>query len=266
MLLLSTVIGTYFVNKGRANPWFWKKEREVPAPKGTDSREISITSPKNRTYSTNNISLAIETGSPIPVDSYHGSKAYYKASWLPNEIHPDTYFIYGYVNLTNVPEGSHSLEFIHIDEHILKKRELGTVVYYTSYKTISTATVNFAIDTIPPNVSVLSFENKMFNVSDVVLDFSVSEPVLKISYVLDSFENVTITGNTTLRNLSYGEHSVTVFAMDEAGNFGVSETLFFTIEESPEPEFFPTTMVIAPIAVVSVIGSSLLVYFKKRKG
>jgi LPXTG-motif cell wall-anchored protein len=50
--------------------------------------------------------------------------------------------------------------------------------------------------------------------------------------------------------------------LDLAGNTGNSETIYFSVE-APEP--FRTTMVIAPIASVAIIGSGLLVYFRKRK-
>jgi hypothetical protein len=74
---------------------------------------------------------------------------------------------------------------------------------------------------------------------------------------------VTISGNTTLTDLPYGEHNVTVFATDEVGNTGASETIFFSIPEPPEP--FPTSLVVASIITVIIVGIGLFVYFKKRK-
>jgi hypothetical protein len=103
-----------------------------------------------------------------------------------------------------------------------------------------------------------------YEVPEVPLNFTVNELASRISYVLDGQENVTIAGNTTLTNLTYGEHNVTVYATDNAGNIGASETITFTIAE-PEPEPFSTTMVIAPMASITVVGVGLLVYFKKRK-
>jgi hypothetical protein len=81
---------------------------------------------------------------------------------------------------------------------------------------------------------------------------------------LDGQENVTVAGNTTLANLPYGEHNVTVYATDNVGNIA-SETITFTIAE-PEPEPFPTTLVATgAVATIAVVGVGLLVYFKKRK-
>jgi hypothetical protein len=74
---------------------------------------------------------------------------------------------------------------------------------------------------------------------------------------------VNIAGNTTLANLPLGEHSITVYITDEAGNTGTSETIFFTIEK-PSP-FSPLLIVTVSAALLVTISVALLVYFKKRK-
>jgi hypothetical protein len=102
-----------------------------------------------------------------------------------------------------------------------------------------------------------------FSTPDVALDFTVSEPVSLIKYSIDGQGNVTVYGNTTLAGLSSGNHSVTVYVWDRAGHAGASDITHFTMYE-PEPAFFPTTLAIATIALVVVIGVGLLVYFKKR--
>ena len=81
---------------------------------------------------------------------------------------------------------------------------------------------------------------------------------------MDGQENVTVAGNTTLTNLSFGEHNVTVYATDEVGNTGASETVIFIIEKLAEP--FQTSLVAtASVATIGVIGVFLMVYLKKRK-
>jgi hypothetical protein len=62
--------------------------------------------------------------------------------------------------------------------------------------------------------------------------------------------------------LAKGDHNLTVYAKDDAGNIGVSKTIFFSIKV-PEP--FPTTLA-ATVSVTSIaiIGIGLVVYFKKR--
>ena len=90
-----------------------------------------------------------------------------------------------------------------------------------------------------------------------------NEVVSSIKYSLDGGENETITGNTTLTGLPNGAHNITVYATDETRNTGTSETVLFTIEV---PESFPTVLVATVSGVsVAIIGTVLLVYFRKRK-
>ena len=103
--------------------------------------------------------------------------------------------------------------------------------------------------------------------TDVSLDFTVNKPVSRIEYSLDGQENLTVTGNTTLTELSNGFHNVTIFARDEFGNYGVSDA-FFNIEV-PAPETFPTTLVLASVIVVLVValaGAGFLLYRKRGRG
>ena len=70
---------------------------------------------------------------------------------------------------------------------------------------------------------------------------------------------MTIAGNSTITGLSSGEHSLIVYSTDEAGNIGVSEVIYFTVEP------FPTTLVIGAIATIAVVALGILAYFKKFK-
>jgi N-acetylneuraminic acid mutarotase len=120
-------------------------------------------------------------------------------------------------------------------------------------------------DSTAPEVSVLSPANKTYYTTDIQLNLIVNEPDLWMRYKLDAETVGEITGNTTLTGLSYGAHNLTVYATDDSGNTGTSETIYFTIAE-PEPEPFPTTLVVAAsVATVVLVSAGLLVYFKKRK-
>ena len=116
-------------------------------------------------------------------------------------------------------------------------------------------------------ITILSPINQKYNVTDIPLNFTVSERVSKLTYSLDGQAKVTISGNTNLTGLSGGSHNLTVYATDLSGNTGTSETIYFTIAEEPKPEPFPATsiMALAVIAAVAVIGVGLVVYFKKSK-
>ena len=114
----------------------------------------------------------------------------------------------------------------------------------------------FALD-----VNLLSLENPIY-FGSFPLTFTVNKPVVWLGYSLDGQINVTVTGNSTLADLSDGLHNVTVYANDTFGNMGKSETIAFTVAK-PEP--YPTSFVIAASgASVAVACVGLAVYFKKK--
>ena len=114
-------------------------------------------------------------------------------------------------------------------------------------------------DIQPLVVSVLSPKSRMYTTSDVSLMFIVNESVSWIGYSLDGQAEVTIAGNTTLSGLSMGVHNLTVSAEDLSGQNWSSETVEFTIEAR-----FPTELIIASVAVVTVVCVGFLVYFKRH--
>jgi parallel beta-helix repeat protein len=117
--------------------------------------------------------------------------------------------------------------------------------------------------TTPPKIALLSPIHQVFNESSVPLLFTVGKQVNWMGYSLDKQDNVTITGNSTITELTNGLHNVTVYAEDTFGNEGASETIIFNID-MPEP--FPTTLfAIASVATAVAMGIGLLIYFKKRK-
>jgi hypothetical protein len=118
------------------------------------------------------------------------------------------------------------------------------------------------MDFTAPTVLVLSPENKNYTTSSILLNFTLNEPASQIKYSLDGSENATIAENITLTELSNGNHNVTIYATDVAGNVGVSETISFIVAV---PEQFPTTLVGVSVVTIAFIGGILLVYFKKRK-
>jgi hypothetical protein len=113
------------------------------------------------------------------------------------------------------------------------------------------------------SVSILSPQNANYTTADMPLNFTLLKSTKWARYSLDGQANVTITGNLTLTELASGSHNLTLYVDDSLGNTRPSETIYFNIAEEPEP--FPKTMVIAPIASAAVVGVGLIVYFKKRK-
>lgn len=116
---------------------------------------------------------------------------------------------------------------------------------------------------VPPDILILSPENKTYTASSVSLGFTVDEATSWIGYSLDGQANVTITGNTTLSGLSDKAHSLIVYAKDTDENIGASEMIYFSIETARGlPLWIIIGVIIAVAAVTSGIG---YVLFKRRK-
>ena len=123
------------------------------------------------------------------------------------------------------------------------------------------STVNFTVDTTAPVVSILSLQNKGYNSSKIPLVFTVNESTSLITYNMDG-KVYTIDGNTTLTGLQNVDHKLTVYATDEAGNVGASETIDFNVQVLLSPQAaFP---IIPPMVIVVVGGLSLLILIRKR--
>lgn len=160
------------------------------------------------------------------------------------------------LNVSELSNGQHKIEV--------------TASFTANINNLFVPTYDFSSDPIyftvyntpPPVVSIISLENKTYNEMDLSLIFTVDKSTSWIAYSLDNQANVTVSGNLTLPELSYGAHMITVYAKDTLGNTGASETINFSVEVS-EP--FPTALVAtASGASVAIIGIGLLVYFKKR--
>ena len=111
---------------------------------------------------------------------------------------------------------------------------------------------------ITPKVSIIYPENKTYQGS-IPLQFMVEKPVSLIEYSLDGKSNVSITGNSTLTNLSNGQHNLTVYAKYVFGDIGTSETVEFTTAYQP----FPIVSA-AAIGVTAVAVCLSIVYYSKK--
>ncbi len=295
-LLISVLTGTLLIQNGAIT--FGAQGQSFNSNtivNGSPVANITIQSPENMTYNVNNVTLAFTIECDVlPLENFSGSVNYqffmhgvvldYNPSNLVNLILaratngetvgeiPDNVstslsslgnnLYAGNTALTDLSQGAHNVTvWVSVYQYIISDF-LGTT--YPNYEGAVLSTVSFNIDSIPPHITILSPETEVYNTSDVPLDFTVNKAVSQISYSLDGHQNITTTGNMTLTGLSNGAHNVTVYATDEAGNVGTSQTINFTIAKS-EP--FPTALVtaVSGASVVIVIVVGLLVHFKKRK-
>jgi hypothetical protein len=251
-LLFSAVAGSQLVNLGQANP--------IPEL----YTKLNIENPQNTTYNVNTLTLNFSVESLSFFQWRHfsysldGKELMSVANLTVDSeefipINPGIYreLLRGNSVLPNLSEGLHNVTVYLI-------RDASTADAYYG-EAVPLANARFEIDTTPPNVPILSLENKTYYSHDVEIDFTVNESVSQVTYSLDGKENVTLSENTLLSGLPNGDHNVTFFATDEAGNT-VSQTVYFTIAEP-----FPTTIAVAAVVLVTVAGLGMFLFLRKRK-
>ena len=283
VLLLQTAAGTLLINLGWANPNPFGYPDIISEEGSPDSKTepptVLIEAPTNgASNSSNSLSLTYNAsiGNSSTASVRFLWKVTFEADWLPNNVttyefnaDKDPYTTELLItefsktlNLTEIPEGTHSL-MVHVTERGAYERISGggfdTKVYITNFFIVGSSSVVSTVDLTSPTISVLSVENRTYYVSDVPLTVVADEVLSRLAYSLDGHENVTVTGNTTLTNLTVGEHNLMVYATDLAGNTIAAKTIF-TITEP-----FATSLVIGSVITVVVVGVGSLVYFKKRK-
>jgi hypothetical protein len=253
-ILFSVLAGTVLVNVSKAFVYHV-----------TDPAAVKIDSPaQNGVYSSNNITISVSVESPndywemtsvqiaLYLDGFIRTGA--DAKKLDQQGH-----VFTYNSSLNVwKEGQHNLSVV---ADIACRPPATSIWPDYDFTASGKSAVQFELKTLM--ISVLSIENRTYNTADLSLDFVVSKPVLKVAYCLDDQANVTIAGNTTLRGLSKGGHSVTVYAWDTAGNIGASETVTFSVAEP-----FPTIWVIIAAAITAATaGVAIAIYYytKNRK-
>ena len=121
--------------------------------------------------------------------------------------------------------------------------------------------------------------NSTYTPTALPLTFTLNEQATTITYCLDGNKTTILAENTTLAELSSGEHNLTVTAKDAAGNMGTSQTIQFTIT-TPTPTPLPPTsepaqatlpstetvaIALAIIAVGICVGIFVYLGVRKRK-
>jgi len=282
--LFSILTAVHLVNLVGAN--FVPMYEGVKAPdEGTKPPIILLTSPENYTvYDTDNVQLTfnVSVGESANASSKWICDLYFKGDWQENKTYIDLEEFYGEsyaskrssllppefsFNLTNIPEGKHS-----ITVYANETGYYDWFIYYWKFSIDASASINFTIDTVPPEVAVLSPENVTYETTDIPLNFTVNETASEITYVLDGQANVTITGNMTLTELAEGSHNLTVYAEDAAGNVGTSETFYFSIYQAPKlwilgstfPMEYGYAIVAATLIVAPIAGYLVLKTLRQR--
>ena len=118
---------------------------------------------------------------------------------------------------------------------------------------------------IPPTITLLPYTATLENGYDnFTLNYVVDKPVNWIGYSFDGQNNVTIEGNFTLTKLTYGLHNVTVYAKDQLGNVGTSETAHFNAIDPEQTQPWPFGVVGVVAVVAFLVGVFSISYRKSR--
>jgi len=94
------------------------------------------------------------------------------------------------LDLTDIPEGNHSIKICATVWHYSSIEKLQSVFeYYLQYRDLTmanrSATVSFAVDTVSPKIVFSSPKNFTYDSSDVLVNFTVDELFSKCFYSLD---------------------------------------------------------------------------------
>ena len=172
------------------------------------------------------------------------------------------------LKLTSIPDGNHTVTLF-AEENGLYVKQQNNTTYLYGFTLLGSKEVNIFTDITLPRINIKTLANQKFFDTTVPLSFSVSEPYSKASYVLDKQSKITITDGTVLANLSIGTHNVTVYAWDNSGNAGGSETVEFAVEppKSNLLESHPTAVITASAftIAIAIILISLLIYRRHQK-
>jgi hypothetical protein len=128
---------------------------------------------------------------------------------------------------------------------------------------LAQVTLNFTVKA--PVITVFSPENASYSSRDLSVNFTVDEPVSWVGYSLDNQGNVTFAENSTLTGLSYGNHTLIVYANDTAGVMGASQTVNFAVQASSEPFSLLIFIVVTAVLVVVIAAVGVAVFRWRRR-
>lgn len=173
--------------------------------------KITVLSPENKIYTTSNVPLICTVDKP-PI-------------WMAYQIDKGRNITITGNTTVSLPDGRHNMTVYAADADY--NNGASNTVFFS----------NFAVDTVPINVTVTSIQNITYTGRDVPLNFTVGKEVLWTAYTLDGQANITIPQNATLTGLSFGSHTLTVYAQDTIGLIDASDTVNFVVADNTIPEF-----------------------------
>ncbi len=199
------------------------------------------------------------------------------------EVQSIGYDFSGQTTLTGLTDGEHNITVYYVG--LLRFTSPPDTIYYINGS--KSATSQFAVDSTPPAITIISPPQNTTYPRYIPLIFDVNETTSWLRYSLDNQDNMSIAGNVTLADLPDGAHNLVIYANDTTGNIGKSDTVFFSIITQPSPtpslshtqpslitpvsvtadpaaDYTPILMLLAIILVTIAIGVVAYVYFRKK--
>jgi len=135
---------------------------------------------------------------------------------------------FGKGTLNNMTDGYHKVTAVSVDSN-------GNVLSDSTTFLVNT-TLRFPTLLLSPN-------NTTYYSKEIPLTYTINDPKYSVSYQLDNLRQTQLTGNTTLSELSEGQHTITAHATDHKTDTGLysKQTANFEINTTkPAPTSTPT--------------------------
>lgn len=188
-------------------------------------------------------------GKKIATVNVAATKADYRVDWQEQTFR---FSSSGPFTLTGIPYGNRSIQ---VAFSIGGHQTLGSSTNPSSFSLTTTQRLNFLFEA-PPAISVATPENRTYNNGTLPLNFSINGYYVKLCYSVDNLPKTEITGNTTLTELTSGNHSLVIYATDSFDNTVTSRNVYFTISAGGPFSTWVVAvliMVIVAIAITSVL-------------
>jgi hypothetical protein len=233
---------------------------------------VTVYSPVNATYNTKNIlfnyTVGVGIGSHLSLNYTLDGNLTAPMPYSvvnPNELHVVS-LAQGQVQLPELSEGLHTLTIsLHTDSIFSNVHSFVDTIHFI----IDLSAPNFILDSTPPNIIIQTPQTNQTYTGTVPFNVLLSEPTGQFTVTLDGNRTLYLPAqNTTLTELSVGEHSISIQANDLPGNPGYSNYVNFNVDTPTQtPTQTPTVPEFPMLAILTLFVSILLiaVVFRHRK-
>lgn len=280
-VLIVSLFGIVLVTADSATAW-----EEISDENHIRFYICTLYSPLNATYKSQflnlNLSFTAGMGVRYTVQYYIDGEYVDKLPFTiekADELHV-TYSSHAYAELPKLSTGTHSLSVFFTCSGLVRSLPSNNAtVYFTIDPDAASAFVpQPTIDLTPPKITNLYIQNQTSNQTETRLYFTIVENSknITVSYSIDGAQNQSLPDDVMFHNyenmwyyrmnltgLTSGTHCITFYAVDAAGNIGLSDTAYFYVETS-EAEQSCSTVIAALIVPFSVVALGFILNEKRK--